>query len=73
MRPSPDKVRACFAGALIDEALAAHLGVLRADPNWRVTAHRVADTLTLRLLYYPTGELVGATLRCVDVLRWPLS
>ncbi len=72
MRPSPDEVHARFAGVLADEALAAHLGVLCADPNWRVAAHRIADTLTLQLLYYPTGELVGATLRCVDVLWWPL-
>jgi len=73
MRPSPDEVRAWLAGALTDEAVAAHLSVLRADPNWRVTAHRTADTLTLRLLYSPAGDWLTVALRCVDALWRPLQ
>jgi len=73
MHPSLDEVRAWFAGALTEEALAAHLGVLHADPNWRTTSYRMADSLTLQMLYYPTGESVGVTLRRVDALWQPLS
>ncbi len=71
MRPSPDEVRAWFAGALTDEDLAAYLGVLRRPELARRGAphHRHPDAPAALL---PGGEWLNVTLRCVDALGRPL-
>jgi len=44
--------------------------VLRADLNWRVATHRIADTLTLQLRYSPAGDWLTVALRRFDALWW---
>ena len=73
MRPSFEEVRDWFAGDLTDATLHAHVAVLRADPNWRVTAQQSADTWALQLLYGPTGQHLDVHLRQVgpaDAMVW---
>ncbi len=46
----PPEVRAWFAGAVTDEAIAGHLETLRVDPAWRVRAFSSRSAWTLNLL-----------------------
>lgn len=66
MRPSFEEVRDWFADDLTDATLHAHVAVLRADPNWRVTAQQGTDTWDLQMLYGPTGQRLDAHLRQVE-------
>lgn len=66
MRPSFEEVRDWFAGDLADAVLRAHLAVLQADPNWRVTSQQGAGTCDLNLLYGPTGQRLDVHLSQVE-------
>ena len=71
MRPSPDEVRAWFAGDVTDDELTRHLDILQADPNWRVAADVGPQLCTLALSDSPGAEDLAIVLRRDDAVWRP--